>query len=77
MMRWKITWSYLPVAARVAKFLQVCGGVVSGVSVGICWMLWGLVTYSGGLFCEQRNCDVSEGGVHDDALGMVGIFYAR
>jgi len=69
-MRWKITLSYLPVAARVAKFLQVCDVSVSG---------WGLVlgmvvaTYSRALLGEECDDDVADVGVHYYALGVVGL----
>ena len=69
MMRWKMTLSYLPVEARVAKFFVVC------------WMCQQLArgmvaplgrTHSWDLVFVERNGDVAHVGVHQDALmGLV------
>jgi len=80
-MRWKITLSYLPVAARVAKFSQVWECVSYGNldftqaasfhSVTLC-----IETYLGGLVLEQSDGNVTEGGVKGDTLS-VGTVAAR
>lgn len=68
-MRWKMTLSYLPVAARVAKFLQVCrcaSASVAGADRSI-------ESYLRGLVLEERDGDIAESRVEDNALGIVGV----
>lgn len=68
MMRWKMTLSYLPVLASVAKFLQVCREVcVSDITLTKQFSSSGS-THPWGLLGVELDANVAESGVKDDLV---------